>query len=568
MEDLRIRFSDGRTTTEIVRGVSLTLVPGRCVALVGESGSGKSVTARAIVGLLPRSGAYAARRLTLGDTDLTALGERGWRRVRGRRVGFVHQDALLSLDPLRTAGQEIAEVLRTHRAAVAAAGSAVGAGSTRQRTLQLLRDVGIGDAERRIGQRAHQLSGGQRQRVLIASAIAAAPDLLIADEPTTALDVTVQAQVLELLGARKRRGDALLLISHDLAVVGQLADEILVMRAGEVVERGAAAEVLTRPAHEYTRQLLQAVPTAATRGHSLVTGAPLPARPPGDEVVLEAHGLTKRFRLPRARRAGGASRELVALDRVDLTLRRGETLGVVGESGSGKTTLARVVLGLVQPDDGEVRLLGRPWSALGERSRRPSRQHLRFVSQDPLGSFDPRYPVRKVIGEGLDSVGIHGTARERRLRELLDQVHLPASYLDRHPRTLSGGQRQRVAIARALAPTPAVVVADEAVSALDVSVQAQILDLFAEIQREHGTSLLFISHDLGVVRHLAHRVLVLKDGAVVETGPTGPVLTRPRHAYTQQLVAAVPRLPGSAELRGRARPWDEDVPESADMTTR
>ncbi|MFD5177842.1 dipeptide ABC transporter ATP-binding protein [Nocardia sp. NPDC058379] len=526
---------------EVVHGIDLRIAPGEAVALVGESGSGKSVTARALVGLAGPGATVRAGRLALFGQDARQHRDRQWRTIRGSDIGFVLQDALVSLDPLCSIGAQLAEA---QRALTDLRGRALA-----ERSVRLLTEVGVPEPELRLRQYPHELSGGLRQRVLIATAIAGDPRLIIADEPTTALDVTVQQQILDLLRQRKADGTALLLISHDLAVVAEVADRVLVMRDGEVVEQGGTIDVLTRPAHPYTRKLLAAVPSAASRGSRLTVPAePSPDHPAAPErpalpprvvdetrVVLSVRALRKTY---------GAR---TVVDDVDFDLFAGETLGIVGESGSGKTTTARLALRLVAPSSGRVVVDGKPWTDYSERELRPLRGAAQLIAQDPLSSFDPRYTVERVIGESLDTVGVRGAARARRVRELLDAVGLGRDLLERHPRTLSGGQRQRVAIARALAPSPALLVADEPVSALDVSVQAQILDLLAELQAEFGTALLLISHDLGVVQHVADRVLVMKDGRVVESGAVDDVLRAPRHDYTRRLIASVPRLPEFAD---------------------
>ncbi len=521
VEELRVSFPSAGV--EAVRGVSLSVAPGECVAVVGESGSGKSVTARSLLGLAGPGAAVRASRFTMAGRDARGFGPRDWRRIRGRFAGLVLQDALVSLDPLRTVGDEIAEVLAVH--------DVVPRPGRTARVVELLASVGIPDPEIRAGQYPHELSGGLRQRALIASAVAADPELIIADEPTTALDVTVQAQVLRLLADRRAAGTAVLLISHDLAVVASLADRVLVMKDGLVVEEGPTERVLSSPGHEYTRSLLAAVPSASSRGTRLSAPAvPLPERAAGHAPeVLAATDLSLSY---------GSRR---AVDGVSFTLHRGETLGVVGESGSGKTTLARLALGLLDPGSGEVRLHGQLWSGVRERRRRPRRPAIQLISQNPLESFDPRHTVGRLVAEPLRGL----PRRERRARalELLERVGLAPGLAARHPRELSGGQRQRVAIARALGPRPDVLVCDEPVSALDVSIQAQVLDLLAEIQAEDGTALLFVSHDLGVVHHISDRVLVMKDGRVVEEGDVDDVFFLPRHPYTRDLVAAVPHLP-------------------------
>ena len=531
IRDLRISFPQGRGFREVVRGLNLTLPLGKSVALVGESGSGKSVTARALIGLAGHGARVEAERFRIEGADALSFSEREWRRVRGGRIGFVLQDALTSLDPLRRIGRLLDD--------------AQGGGGPSHRNVDLLRSVGVPNPEVRLAQYPHELSGGLRQRALIATAIARGPSLVIADEPTTALDVTVQKQILNLLARRREEGHALLLISHDLAVVSRLADHVVVLRDGEAVEEGPPEQVLRAPRHVYTRRLLDAIPTAETRGHRLAPAAAKDfvegasgARPPlppkridPQSKLLTAVDLRKGFR-------GGAP----AANGVSFSLAKGETLGIVGESGSGKTTVARIVMGLIEPDSGQVVLDGELWSGIGEAARRPRRAGIQLISQDPLSSFDPRYDVERIVGESLDAAGVYGAARRARVVEILDAVRLPGATLNRHPRELSGGQRQRVAIARALAPRPRLLVADEPVSALDVSVQAQVLDLLASLQAEFGASLLFISHDLGVVHHLTDKVVVMKDGQVVEQGEVTRVFSHPAHPYTRELIAAIPQI--------------------------
>ncbi len=531
---LRTGFRVGGVHRPVVSGVSFDLLPGECVAIVGESGSGKSVTARSLVGLAGRTATVEAEVLEIHHEDVRAFTPRQWRRIRGRDIGFVLQDALVSLDPLRPVGREIAEALRLHGWGDRA--------SRRQRVLELLERVGVPHARVRARQRPDQLSGGLRQRALIASAIALDPDIVIADEPTTALDVTVQAQVLAQLEAMKERGASLILISHDLSVVARLADQILVMRGGEVLEQGPVARVLGAPEHEYTRALIAAVPSEATRGRVLspADATPLPERREPGETVLAATGLVKRFHTAD----GTVTR---AVDGVSFQLRAGETLGIVGESGSGKSTTARLALGLERLDGGEVRLLGHAWSTLSEGRRRALRRRIAVVSQDPLSSFDPRWNVERILLDALRGErSASAAARRDRMRELLQQVGLPEAVLARFPLRLSGGQRQRVAIARALARRPDVIVLDEAVSALDVTIQAQILDLLVRLQRESGAAYLFISHDLGVISHLSDRVLVMKDGRVVEEGTPEDIFERPEHPYTRALIGAIPEFDPAA----------------------
>jgi peptide/nickel transport system ATP-binding protein len=603
--DLHVSFRSPTGTVDAVRGIDLALRPGECLAVVGESGSGKSVTARTLVGLAGSGAVVRAARLEAGGRDLLGLDQRQWREVRGRHIGLMLQDALASLDPVRTVGAEIGEALRVHKTVPRAA--------VPERVVELLTSAGVPEPGLRARQHPFELSGGLRQRALIASALAAEPEILVADEPTTALDVIVQQQVLDLLAQTKAAGTALLLISHDLAVVARLADRIAVMYRGTFVETGDAGQVLRAPAHPYTRQLLAAVPSLHAKGTRLSPWTASPASPGGpggsagsggtaaggcvfadrcpiavdqcrteeppeigvpsaavghrarcfrlDEPlptpapvplpshpaagtpaagatppVLEATSLTKTFLGPdRVRRA--------AVSDVSFTIAAGETLGVLGESGSGKSTTAAMVLGLLEPDAGDVRVLGRPWSGRPEAERRAVRSRLQLVPQDPLSSFDPRYTVERVVSEALGAPGRRTVRRERaRIRELLRLVGLDPAVAERRPRELSGGQRQRVAIARAIAPGPDLLVCDEPVSALDASVQAQVLDLFADLRRQLGMALLFISHDLGVIRHTSDRVLVMREGVVVESGDVADVFGSPSHEYTQRLLAALPRV--------------------------
>ncbi|MCK1680805.1 ABC transporter ATP-binding protein [Bradyrhizobium sp. 147] len=539
VDSLCVSFGRDLPEGTAVRGVSFSLQAGRCLAIVGGSGSGKSVTSRAIVGLAGRRAHVHARQLTFAGTDLTALDDRSWRRVRGKEIGFVLQDALVALDPLRPVGKEIGEALRLHRAVASSE-------ELERRVVALLELVGVPEAAVKARQLPHQLSGGQRQRALIAAALALDPRILIADEPTTALDVTVQAQVLGLLEETKLRGKALLLISHDLAVVSRIADEVLVMHEGKVVERGSADQVFQDPQHPYTRQLLDAVPSARLRGSR---PSRLPAarawKPPFrsqeqspstfPSVVLSAANLVKRFKGP-----DGVLR--TAVDGISFELRSGETLGVVGESGSGKSTMARLALALDPPDEGAVLFQGRAWTTLTERDRRARRRAISVIYQDPLSSFDPRWSVGHIISDSLASDVESRDERYERVVELLDLVGLSPALLDRRPLELSGGQRQRVAIARAIAPRPAVIVCDEPVSALDVLIQAQVLDLLTDLKAHLNMSYVFISHDLGVIRQLSDRVMVMRQGRVVETGTRDEIFLNPRTDYTQRLLAAVPSL--------------------------
>lgn len=534
VRDLHVGFGNG----DVVSGVSFDIEPGQCLAIVGESGSGKSVTARSLIGLAGRNSVVTAATLELEGRDIRSLSPRGLRGIRGAKIGFVLQDALVSLDPLRPVGKEIADALRVH--------SSLSARARREKAIALLDSVGVPDAANRSRQRSGELSGGLRQRALIASALALDPPLLIADEPTTALDATVQARILELLGELKSRGTAILLISHDLAVVEEVADQIAVMKDGVFVEVGEARAVIANPQHEYTRQLIEAVPSGKSRDSRLslqptrVETAVLvrerrQAEPDGT-LVLEATGLRKSFRRP-----DGSTHN--AVDDVSFALGRGRTLGIVGESGSGKTTAARIVLGLEHPDSGEVRLFDQPWSALPERERRASRSRIGVIYQDPLSSFDPRWTVAQILADSLTAGrSIRPGARRAEVLQLLDLVDLSPALLTRRPLHLSGGQRQRVAIARTLAHAPDIIVCDEPVSALDVSVQAQVLDLLVDLQKGLDLSYLFISHDLGVVNHVSDELVVMKDGRIVEAGDAREIFANPQQDYTRELLSAAPHF--------------------------
>ncbi|MFE3766892.1 dipeptide ABC transporter ATP-binding protein [Streptomyces sp. NPDC059104] len=516
-----------------VDGLSFTLEPGRALALVGESGSGKSTVAAALLGLHRGTGARLGGTVRVGGTDVGSADPKGLRRLRGGVAAMVFQDPLSSLDPYHRVGDQIAEVYRIHATASRRA--------ARARAVEVLDRVGIPDAARRARSRPHEFSGGMRQRVLIAMALACEPRLLIADEPTTALDVTVQAQILDLLhGLREERGLGLLLVTHDVGVAAGSADELLVMRGGSAVERGPVDRVLSAPGAPYTRELLAAVPRLDGPRAPRLRPAP-----DADGPVVEAFGLRREF--------GRGKRRVVAVggpdpaDGVSLTVRRGETLGIVGESGSGKSTLGRMLVGLLAPGSGRIHHGGRETSGIA-----PGAQ---MVFQDPLSSLNPRRSVGESIADPLRAAGRRDeTAIRARVEELLTRVGLEAGHYDRYPHEFSGGQRQRVGIARALAPEPALIVCDEPVSALDVTTQAQVTALLAELQRESGIALVFIAHDLAVVRQVSDRVAVMRGGLIVEEGPVDEVYDRPAHPYTRQLLDAVPALdPEPAARRRSAR---------------
>ncbi|MFM9443724.1 dipeptide ABC transporter ATP-binding protein [Streptomyces acidiscabies] len=539
-EGLRIGYRTASGTHLAVDGLDLTARAGQITALVGESGSGKSSTAHALIGLLPAGGTVLGGSVRLQDEELTGLGERAWREVRGRRIGLIPQDPGVSLDPVKPVGAQVAEVLRVH--GLATRRDAPG------RAVELLAEAGLPDPAQRARQYPHELSGGMRQRVLIAIATAARPRLLIADEPTSALDVTVQRRLLDHLQKLvTTTGTAMLLITHDLAVVADRAQHVVVMSRGRVVEKGPVERVLTEPRHPYTRGLLSDAPTLAARaprGRSRTAGSPpVEAAGPGEPAppvpLLRVTGLTRAF--PVRGPVLARRRTRTAVDGVGFELARGETLGLVGESGSGKSTTARMVLGLERADSGAVLLDGVDVTAVRGAARRALHRRIQLVYQNPYASLNPRFTVGELVTEPLRNHRIGNRAQwAGTVRRLLDDVALPAGTERRKAAELSGGQRQRVAIARALALGPELLVCDEPVSALDVTVQARILELLAGLQERHGLSYLFISHDLAVVAQVSDRIAVMRDGRIVESGPADELLRSPRHPYTRELLAAVP----------------------------
>jgi peptide/nickel transport system ATP-binding protein len=509
--------------TPILRDVSLTIAPGEIFGLVGESGSGKSMTALALMGLLPQ-GARVSGTARLDDRDLLGLSETQLCRVRGNQIGMIFQEPMTALNPVQTIGQQVAETLIIHGKATRAAAS----GIARDR----LDRVGL--SQMALDRYPHELSGGQRQRVCIAAAIALNPRLLIADEPTTALDVTTQAQILALLHDLVRTdGMALLLITHDLAVVAQMADRIGVMQSGQIVEAGPTKPVLAARRHPYTAQLF------AASAHRPARMSPAPSQPVPDPL-LAACGVTRQY--PGPRRGLHRAPPQVAVRDVSFTLHKGESLGLVGESGCGKSTLTRAILGLDRIQSGDIQLFGQ---SILPGMTRTQRAGIQAVFQDPYGSFNPRWRIDRIVAEPfhLMARAPQGAERRDRVAETLTAVGLSPADMAKYPHEFSGGQRQRIAIARALITRPQILVLDEAVSALDVSVRARILDLLAELQGQFGLSYLFISHDLTVVRAITDRVLVMQAGGIVEQGPTARVFDAPSHPYTRHLLAAAPRLP-------------------------
>jgi peptide/nickel transport system ATP-binding protein len=520
---LVVNFKVEAGQVEAVKGVSFDVYRGETVAVVGESGSGKSVTARSIMGLLSKRATIARdTEIHFKGRDVLKCSRRERRALRGDRISMIFQEPMSSLNPVYSIGSQIIEAIRAHKR--------ISRGEARKRALALLNEVRIPDPEARLNQYPHQLSGGQRQRVMIAIALANNPDVLIADEPTTALDVTVQAQILNLIrDLQKAHGMAVILITHDLTVVRQFSDYVYVMRRGEVKEHNTTEMLFQNPRHEYTRHLLGSEP----RGRA----NPIPDDSP---IVLEG----KNVRVAYMLKSGGffrpEYRELVAVNNLSLALRKHETLGLVGESGSGKTTFGQALLRLIHMDGGEVLFEGAPITTKSREEMRPLRSRMQVVFQDPFSSLNPRMTIGQIIEEGLVVNGIGTTKAERleRVRDALASAGLPTNILSRFPHEFSGGQRQRVAIARAIAVEPEFILLDEPTSALDLSVQAQIIDLLRKLQAERGLSYLFISHDLKVVRALCHRVIVMQHGNIAEEGPVEDVLSNPQTDYTSKLVKA------------------------------
>ncbi|WP_280497959.1 ABC transporter ATP-binding protein [Nocardia asiatica] len=539
--DLNVAFTADGKPVPAVRDVSLSVYPGQTVAIVGESGSGKSTTAHAIIDLLPGTGRITSGSIRFDGKELTAASKREIVAVRGSGIGLVPQDPMSNLNPVWKIGFQIRETLEANGIAKGKAAA--------KRAAELLEEAGMPDAERRVGQYPHEFSGGMRQRALIAIGLSCRPKLLIADEPTSALDVTVQRQILDHLDhLTADLGTAVLLITHDLGLAAERAEHLVVMYRGRVVESGPALRILRDPQHLYTKRLVSSAPSLAAQRRSAVrrraemhaqaVAAAVDDTAAPEDVVVVEH-LTKTFRIRD--RAPWKSTEFVAVDDVSFRLRRGSTTAIVGESGSGKTTVARMVLGLLEPTSGTVTFDGEDVATLHGKAAFAFRRRVQPIFQDPYGSLDPMYTIYRTIEEPLRTHRIGTPAqREAMVRELLDKVALPAGVMRRYPNELSGGQRQRVAVARALALRPEVVVCDEAVSALDVLVQAQILRLLSELQAELGLSYLFITHDLAVVRQIADDVLVMRRGRVVEAATTDEVFDDPQQEYTRKLLDAIP----------------------------
>ncbi len=522
VQGLTVRLPPGADRRCAIENISFAVCPGEITCMVGESGSGKSVSAHAVMGLLPPGDLVpTAGRILLDGDDLLKKSPAERRRLRGDRMSMIFQEPMTALNPVMRVGDQIAEVLKIH--------SDLGDDARRARVLDVMTSVHLPEPERLIDAYPHQLSGGQRQRIMIAAALVLDPLLLIADEPTTALDVTTQAQILKLIRElQQRRGTGVLFITHDFGVVAEIADRVVVMQEGHVVEQGAAATVLRAPRDDYTRMLIRSVPSLTPPARDPVTATP---------VVLETRGLGKTYTMGSL---FGGRREVPAAKAVDLHVRRGETLGVVGESGSGKTTVARCIARLIEPSEGAILIENRDVAKLGPAALRPHRKRVQVVFQDPYRSLNPRRTVGDSIIEGPMNFAAPRAKAVARAQELMRLVGLAPEALARYPHQFSGGQRQRICIARALAMEPEILIADEAVSALDVSVQAQVLELIDDVRRRFDLAVLFITHDLRVAAQICHRIAVMHRGAVVEEGPTAQVFGAPAHPYTRALFEAAP----------------------------
>ncbi|MER9372234.1 ABC transporter ATP-binding protein [Mesorhizobium sp. M0491] len=543
-----VRGEDGER--EVVSDLSLTLARGETLCIAGESGSGKSMTALAIMQLLPQPSArISSGKIHLGDTDLTTLDERRMRRIRGDRIAMIFQEPMTSLNPVLSIGRQLTESIEAH--------TSLSQGEVRRRAIEALKAVRISEAESRLKQFPHELSGGMRQRVMIAMALALEPDVLIADEPTTALDVTVQGEVLELLrDLQRQHGTSVILITHDMGVVAEMADRVIIMRHGRMVEEGKTADIFSRPQADYTRELLAAVPRIGS-GVGRQTSREADTTTASANVA-EVKDLHVRFDL-HGGFFGRVNRRVHAVEGVSFSIAPNETLALVGESGCGKSTTAKALAGLV-PFSGDIVIGGRNLSGLGRDERKAVRRDVQMIFQDPYASLDPRMRVGELVAEPLL---IHGIAskqeRSDRVAALFERVGLSADQMELYPHEFSGGQRQRVCIARALALRPKLIIADESVSALDVSVQARVLDLLKELQREFGVAYLFISHDMAVVENISDRVAVMYLGQIVEMGTRDQVFSNPRHPYTRRLIEAVP-VPDPAKRRSRFARLDQEIP--------
>ena len=557
IKDLHVRFDTPDGEVHAVKGSNFEVAAGECLGIVGESGSGKSQTVLAAMGLLADNGRVDGQAL-FHDQDLLTADKQTLRSIRGAKMSMIFQNPLTSLTPTMTVGAQLREVLHLHEGLKGDEADA--------RCIEWLEQVRIPEAARRMEQFPHELSGGMRQRVMIALAMLCNPELLLADEPTTALDVTVQAQVLELMDELKReRGTGIVLITHDMGVVARMCDRVLVMRHGEVVERGSIDDIFYNPQHDYTKMLLDAVPRIDEPNRE---GRPMLGPKPPEEVepVLNVNDVRVYFPIKVGGGLFGGTKPLKAVDGVSFQLRPGETLGIVGESGCGKSTLARSVLKLIPPTDGVVAWMGRDISQVTRREMDGLRDDLQIVFQDPLASLDPRMSIGASIAEPLTvhQPTLDRAAREKMVREIMPKVGLDPALINRYPHELSGGQNQRVGIARAMILKPKLLVCDEAVSALDVSVQAQVVDLLIELQKEFGLAMMFISHDLSVVREISHRVMVLYLGRVVELAGRDAIYEDARHPYTKALIAAVPSPDPKVERSRERLRLEGDLPSPLD----
>tara|TARA_B100000579_G_scaffold253083_1_gene208256 strand:- start:282 stop:1910 length:1629 start_codon:yes stop_codon:yes gene_type:complete len=522
IKNAEIKFSVEGGTVNAVNDISFDIIKGETLAIVGESGSGKSVTARTIMKMLPKNSSVGSNlKVSFKGSDISNFSQEQMRQIRGDTITMIFQEPLTSLNPLHKIGSQIIEVLQEH--------NQISKSEAKKKALELLKEVQIPQPEERLNQYPHQLSGGQRQRIMIAMAIANRPDLLIADEPTTALDVTIQSQILKLLKElQKKYGMAIMLITHDLTVVRKTSDRICVMRYGKIVERGNTEEVFTNPQHEYTKHLINSEPS----------GEPDPFDETKKDLIIEGQKCTVKFILKKGNFLSQKKSELIAVNNVDIKTRYGETIGIVGESGSGKSTLGMSLIKLQEINSGKIFFKNQEIQNYNTQKMKELRQHLQIVFQDPFSSLNPRHTVKQIIGEGLEinRKDLSKEEKENLVKKTLSEVNLDETTLHRFPHEFSGGQRQRIAIARAIIMNPEFILLDEPTSALDLSIQAQIIDLLRSLRRNHNLSYIFISHNLKVIRSLCHYTLVMKDGKVIEEGITKDVLDNPINEYTKQLV--------------------------------